>query len=131
MEETEGQQEHLNWELEEKQKALDEINKIEKLKVLLKQKGYTKTRGQNTSTTDEMINNRNSSTRFRRKEEKRNLLQFIHGGEVGSLYGARDYLSSHASTELMDELKSGYKRGKYLEDFLVGLQITLTVLETI
>ena len=102
--------------MEEKQKALEEINKkYEKLKVLLEQKGYARTRRQNTSTTYEMINNRNSSTRFRRKEETRNILQFIHGGEEGSLYGAWDYLTSHASTELMDKLISGYKRGKYLQ----------------
>ena len=116
LEDTKGQQEQLNWEMEEKQKALEEINKkYEKLKVLLEQKGYARTRRQNTTTTYEMINNRNSSTRFRRKEERRNILQFIHGGEEGSLYGAWDYLTSHASTELMDKLISGYKRGKYLQ----------------
>ena len=97
LEDTKGQQEQLNWEMEEKQKALEEINKkYEKLKVLLEQKGYARTRRQNTTTTYEMINNRNSSTRFRCKEVTRNILQFIHGGEEGSLYGAWDYLTSHA-----------------------------------
>lgn len=116
MEETKGQQEQLTKEMEEKQKALDEINrKYEKLKVLLEQRGYARTRRQNVETTFEMIKNRTSTTRFRRKLETKNILQFIHGGEEGSLYGAWDYLTSHASSELMDKLISGYKRGKYLQ----------------
>ena len=116
MEETKGQQEQLTKEMEEKQKALDEINrKYEKLKVLLEQRGYARTRRQNVETTFGMINNRISTTRFRRKLETKNILQFIHGGEEGSLYGAWDYLTSHASSELMDKLISGYKRGKYLQ----------------
>ena len=115
MEETKGQQEQLTKEMEEKQKALDEINsKYEKLKLLLEERGYARTRRQNVETTFEMINNRTSTTRFRRKLETKNILQFIHGGEEGSLYGAWDYLTS-ASSELMDKLINGYKRGKYLQ----------------
>ena len=89
MEETKGQQEQLTKEMEEKQKGLDEINrKYEKLKVLLEQRGYARTRRQNVETSFEMINNRTSTTRVRRKLETKNILQFIHGGEEGSLYGA-------------------------------------------
>ena len=89
MEETKGQQEQLTKEMEEKQKGLDEINrKYEKLKVLLEQRGYAGTRRQNVETSFEMINNRTSTTRVRRKLETKNILQFIHGGEEGSLYGA-------------------------------------------
>ena len=52
LEETKGQQEQLTKEMEEKQKALDEINrKYEKLKVLLEQRGYARTRRQNVETT--------------------------------------------------------------------------------
>ena len=89
MEETKGQQEQLTKEMEEKQKGLDEINrKYEKLKVLLEQRGYARTRRQNVETSFEMINNRTSTTKVRRKLETKNILQFIHGGEEGSLYGA-------------------------------------------
>lgn len=102
--------------MEEKPKALDEFDrKYEKLKDLLEQRGYARTRRQNLQTTFEMINNRTSTTRFRRKLETKNILQFTHGEEEGSLYGAFDYLRSHASSELMDKLISGYKRGKYLQ----------------
>ena len=116
MEETKGQQEQLTKEMEEKQKALDEINsKYEKLKLLLEERGYARTRRQNVETTFEMINNRTSTTRFRRKLETKNILQFIRGEEEGSLYGAWDYLRSPASSELMDKLINGYKRGTYLQ----------------
>jgi hypothetical protein len=42
-------------------------------------------------------------------------LEYIHGGEEGSLIGAWDYLAANAPKELMDDLISEYKRGKYLE----------------
>ena len=61
-------QEKIAQEMEEREKALDEINnKYEKLKVLLEQKEYARTRRQNSQITYEMINNRISSVIFRCK----------------------------------------------------------------
>ena len=42
-------------------------------------------------------------------------MEYIHGGEEGSLIGAWDYLAANAPKELMDDLIGKYKRGKYLE----------------
>ena len=62
-----------------------------------------------------MVTNVNSSTRYRRRQETKNVLEFIHGGKEGSLYGAWDYVSSTADNQTMDKLISGLKRGKYLQ----------------
>ena len=103
-------------ELAEQQKKLDEItSQYEKLKTLLDQKGYSRTRRENTRTTLEHITSRTSSLRFRRRKETKNVLEYIHGGEEGSLIGAWDYLAANAPKELMDDLIGKYKRGKYLE----------------
>ena len=116
LEDTKSQQEEIALELEKRKNNLEEINsKYDRVKLLLEKKEYARTRRQNNPTTYSMIQNRKYNTRFRRKEETSNMLQFIHGGEEGSLYGAWDYLASNAPTEIMDKLISGYKRGKYLQ----------------
>ena len=103
-------------ELAEQQEKLNEItSQYEKLKTLLDQKGYSRTRRENTRTTLEHITSRTSSLRFRRRKETKNVLEYIHGGEEGSLIGAWDYLAANAPKELMDDLIGKYKRGKYLE----------------
>ena len=66
-----------------------------------------------------MINDSSSSARYRRREESKNILEYIHGGKEGSIFGAWDYLVSVSSVKQMEEFILGYKRGKFLEK-LVG-----------
>lgn len=40
------------------------------------------------------------------------------GRRTGSYYGAWDYLSANVPKEMIDEVLSGYKRGKYLQEDL-------------
>ena len=92
-------------ELDDMEKRLHNVTKeYEKLKVVLEQKQNAKKVRQNSSTTFEMINNPQSSTRYRRRRETKNVVDFIHGGEEASLYCAWDYLSSSASESLMENL---------------------------
>ena len=81
----------------------------------MEQKGFARKRRENAPTTETMINSSTSSTRYRRKEETKNILEYIHGGKESSLYGAWDYLKSHASTTLIEKLIVSYKRGKFIE----------------
>ena len=67
------------------------------------------------STFYEMINDYKSSTRYRRREETKSILEFIHGGSEPSLYGAWDFLASSASGEIMTKLMSNYKRGRFIQ----------------
>ena len=103
-------------ELDGMEKTLHKVTKeYEKLKVVLAQKQNAKKVRQNNSSTFEMINNPNSSTRYRRRHETKNVLDFIHGGEEASLYGAWDYLSSSASESVMENFLGTYKRGRFLQ----------------
>ena len=62
-----------------------------------------------------MINDYNLSTRYRRREETKNILEFIHRDFEASLYGAWDFLAANASHETMSKLMSNYKRGQFLQ----------------
>ena len=108
--------EQLDVKLHEQEPKLCEITtQYEKLKTLLDQKGYCRTRRQNTSTSLETISSTSSSVRYRRSQETRNLLEYIHGGEEGAIVGAWDFVAADATKETMDTLVSKYRRGKYLE----------------
>ena len=63
----------------------------------------------------EIISDFKSSTRYRRRQETKEMLEYIHGGDEGALYGAWDFLASFASKEIIDKLISSNKRGKYLQ----------------
>ena len=103
-------------QVQQQEEKVNQLNEqYNKFKSLLDQKGFSVSRRQNTSTTYEMVTNVNSSTRYRRRQETKNVLEFIHGGKEGSLYGAWDYVSSSADNQTMDKLISGLKRGKYLQ----------------
>ena len=43
------------------------------------------------------------------------MLEYIHGGDEGALFGAWDFVASFASKEIIDKLISSYKLGKYLQ----------------
>ena len=119
----EGELERLERSVEEKtvqvQQQEEKVNELnehyKKFKSLLEQKGFSVSRRQNICTTYEMVTNVNSSTRYRRRNETKNVLEFIHGGKEGSLYGAWDYVSSTADNQTMDKLISGLKWGKYIQ----------------
>jgi hypothetical protein len=97
-------------ELAEQQGKLDEIaSQYEKLKTLLDQKGYSRARRENTRRTPEHITSRTSSFRYRRHQETKNVLEYIHGGEEASLLGAWDLIAANAPKELMDNLIGKYK----------------------
>ena len=85
------------------------------MKKPLEQKDYSRRRRSAASTSYEMINDYKSSTRYRRREETKNILEFIHGGFEASLYGAWDFLAANASNETMTKLMSSYKRGRFLQ----------------
>ena len=62
-----------------------------------------------------MIYDGSNSTRFQRRKESADILNYIHGGEEAAILGAWDFIESNASKDVMDKLIGSYKRGKYLE----------------
>ena len=124
----------INSEIENEQSRLDDIVELKKIeeqelkeskekcvdfKLLLEQKGYARKRRENSATSFEMINDTSSSMRYRCRDESKKVLEYIHGGREGSIYGAWDYLKGVASLKQMESLILSYKRGKFLEK-LVG-----------
>ena len=62
------------------------------VKVILNQAELRHVR-RNTNPTDlNMISDRSNSTRFKHKTQTRQILNVIHGGEHGAIYGAFDFL---------------------------------------
>lgn len=53
--------------------------------------------------------------RYRRRQETKDILEFIHGGSIASIYGAWDYVYSTADKDMFNELMAGLKRGRYLQ----------------
>lgn len=106
----------IDQEVTEIEEQLSSMSRqYEKLKTLLNQKQQARSRRQHTKTTIEMIADRSSSVRFRRREETKNVLEYIHGGEEAAVLGAWDFFVTCGGQELLDSLISKYKRGKYLQ----------------
>ena len=83
-------------ELEEKQIA-ELQQEYEKLHTMLEQKNFARTKRQKNATNEEMLKNNSSSTRSRRRQETKHVLEYIHGGSEGSFFGACDYIKTYAS----------------------------------
>lgn len=116
LENSRKEKEILDKEIVKQQELLNETKETyERLRKLLEQKPYSRRRRSKSNTSYEMINDYNSSTRYRRRDETKNILDFIHGGFEPSLYGAWDFLTANASEEMMKKFISSYKRGKFLQ----------------
>ena len=87
----------------------------DRFKIMLGQTQQTRSKRIQNATTVDMITDIKNSTRYRRRQETKNILEYIHGGEEAAVLGAWDVVASYASKETMDQLIGSYKRGKYLQ----------------
>lgn len=71
-------------------------------------------RAQNATTFD-MISDVKSSAWYRRRQESKDILEYIHGGEEGAILGAWHLIAAYATKETIHKLIASYKRGKYLQ----------------
>ena len=60
-----------------------------------------------------MICSGNSSTRFQRRDKTKSVLQCVHGGEDGAIFGAWDFLSANATKTTIEGLIGKYKQGSH------------------
>ena len=84
-------------ELEDNMNILSK--KYENLKMLLEQKEFARTKRTKNETTVDMINVNSNSTRYQRLKETKNILEFIHGGIDGAIWGAWDFLCHQTTVE--------------------------------
>lgn len=82
-----------------------------KYQALLEKKGRKKV-----ETTQQLIQDSSNSTRYNGQHQTKQMLEFIHGGETGALYGAWDFLCRYAKHAMMEELLLSYRRGKFVEN---------------
>ena len=66
-------------------------------------------------TTFELVHDHKSSTRYRRRCESKDVMEFIHGGQEGAVYGAWDLLLSLGSNKQVEHLITNYKKGRFLQ----------------
>ena len=103
-------------ELKDQQDSLEVLKKeFNRFKSLLGQTQQARSKRNQNATTFDMIVDIKSSTRYRRRQETKDVLEYIHGGEEGAIFGAWDLIAAYASKEIMDKLIASYKRGKYLQ----------------
>ena len=89
-------------------------DRYDKIKLLVETKESSKRRREQNPTTHEMIMDTKSSQRYLRQSETKELLEFIHGGEVGAVYGAWDFISRYSSKDLMESFVLKHKRGRFI-----------------
>ena len=106
----------INKECEKLNKASKRLSeKFNKLNTLIEQRQFAKSKRENNPTTETMINDASSSTRYRRRKESKNMLEYIHGGANGALNGAWDFLTSSTSYEQLEKMLLEFKKGKFIE----------------
>ncbi|XP_066914204.1 uncharacterized protein [Clytia hemisphaerica] len=103
------------------QKVLEEKNDIKelqdtysKLKLLINRKSSASTKRQKNPSSKQLLSSC-STTKYRRRKETKDLLEFVHGGKDAAIDGAWDFLSSNTDESKIEELVSNYRRGKFLQ----------------
>ena len=95
---------------EKAKKHEDDLELLKKeynrFKLMLGQTQQGRSKRTQNATTFEIISDFKSSTRYIRRQETKEMLEYIHGGDEGALYGAWDFLASFASKEII-ELQTG------------------------
>ena len=99
--------------------------KFEKLKILLIKQDYGRTRRESLPTSWEMISSP-KTTRYNRLEETKNVLEYIHGGTEGALFGALDFIKRYASSELISKFVVDLKKGKFIEKLYGAFSTSFT-----
>jgi len=61
------------------------------------------------------MGNVTSSTHYRRRNETKNILQYIHGGSTGAIFGAWDFLTHATTYAQLEDLLLKFKKGKFIE----------------
>ena len=93
----------------------------DKVKFLVDKSKHGKTKRMNNPTTLEVLNNitgTTKSTRYQWRGETKALLQYVHGGESGAIYGAWDFLVANCENKKLEELFINHKRGKFIETII-------------
>ena len=87
----------------------------EKLKSILNEKKFSRTKRELNQTTFENINDSSNRTHYNSRTETKHILEYIHGGLSGALFGAWDFILGYGDETLIEKLMISYRRGKFIE----------------
>ena len=82
---------------------------------MLNQKQFSRTKRELNPTTFENINDSANRTHYNRRIETKNILEYIHGGLSGPLFGVWDFILGYRDETLIEKFIVSYKRGKCIE----------------
>ena len=84
---------------------------VEKYRSLIEKKQYAKSKRENNPTNADT----KQSTKYVRREETREALEFIHGGKEGSINGAWDFLTANVNNKELEDMVLSFKQGRLVE----------------
>ena len=101
----------MSSQINEMSSQINEINEdYQKLKFIINPTSQGKTKRVKNPTTNEMVNDSSCSTRYVRRNETKDVLEYIHGGTDSVVFGSFDFLKKHASPEQMEEFLLVFKK---------------------
>ena len=89
--------------------------KLDQNKLINTRLAFAKGKREKTPTTWESINDSSCTRRYNRQRETKKMLEYIHGGSDGALFGAWDFLVKYARKELVEKCILAFKKGKFIE----------------
>ena len=84
----------------------------QRLKSLIDPKSHGKTKREKNPTNEDMISKTSNSTRYYRRKETKDILEYLHGGKEGAIFGAWDFLCHQASSAQLEKFILEHKKGK-------------------
>ena len=102
--------------LEESKASLEEdVKKLNsgynELKLAIEQKKHSKTQREKNPTSEET----SRTTRHNRCIESKHMLEYIHGGIDGAIFGAWEFLTKYAQSDFFEKALHEYKKGKFMQ----------------
>ena len=82
----------------------------QRLKSLIDPKSHSKTKREKNTTNEDMISNTSNSTQYYCRKETKDILEYLHGGKEGAIFGTWAFLCHQASSTLEN------KKGKWIEN---------------
>ena len=89
--------------------------KLDQNKLINTRLASAKGKREKTPTTWESINDSSCTRRYNRQGETKKMLEYIHRGSDGALFGAWDFLVKYARKELVEKFILAFKKGKFIE----------------
>ena len=86
---------------------------------MIEQNLGSRTKRRSNPTSLDMVLDTNSSTKYRRRCVSKEVMEFIHGGQEGAMFGAWDLLLSIGSSSQIEQLICNLKKANFYRGILM------------